>query len=265
MIPLPPYIQITVASVVACATMSTLWLVQRKTRNAGIVDVAWAAVIGVLGLFFAATSGGFAPRRLLAAALIGVWSARLTVYLYVRVVGHPEEGRYAALRLKWGDAASRKLFWFYQLQAAAALVFALPVLAVSWNPSVPLAAWDALGAAVFACGLGGVTLADRQLAQFKRRADSRGRTCRSGLWQYSRHPNYFFEWVLWWTWLPLAVGAPCWWVTPVIPLLLLYFLLFVTGVPPAEKQALASRGEDYRRYQQVTSVFVPWLPKKERI
>lgn len=111
-------------------------------------------------------------------------------------------------------------------------------------------------------GFGGVALADWQLARFKSQADSRGKTCRAGLWRYSRHPNYFFEWLHWCAYLLLALGGPYSWLAAITPLVLLYFLLFVTGIPPTEKQALASRGDDYRDYQRTTSPFVPWFPRK---
>ena len=87
-------------------------------------------------------------------------------------------------------------------------------------------------------------------------------TCREGWWRYSRHPNYFFEWLHWWSYVALAVGASYWWLTLLSPAVMLYFLVCVTGIPPTEAQALASRGEDYRQYQRTTSVFIPWFPKE---
>jgi len=242
--------------------MTLLWLVQLRTRNAGVVDIAWAATIGLLGAWFAATSTGDATRRLLAAALIVLWSVRLTVYLWRRVVGHPEEGRYASLRRRWGRQANLKMFMFFQMQAAAATFFALPILVASHDPTAPLIGRDLVAVAIWMIGMGGVSLADWQLAQFRRRDDARGRTCRLGLWRYSRHPNYFFEWIVWWAYVPLSLGTPWWPVAAAVPLALLVFLLFITGIPPTEAQALASRGDDYRRYQQTTSAFVPWFPRR---
>lgn len=258
-----PFPQILIGLLFVVGLMSLLWLVQRKTGNAGIVDVAWSGAVGVLGLFFAATSGGDGGRRLLASVLIAVWSLRLTLYLFRRVVGHPEEGRYATLRAQWGGNADRRFFRFYQTQAIAALVFATPVLVIAWNPSPlsPLALAASVG--LWILGVGGLSLADRQLERFKSDPENAGRTCRAGLWRYSRHPNYFFEWVHWWAYLPLAAFAPYWWMALVIPFLLLYFVLFVTGIPPTEAQAVATRGEDYRRYQRTTSAFVPWVPRKD--
>jgi len=258
-----PFLQIPIGLLFVVGLMSLLWFVQRRTKNAGIVDVAWSGAIGILGLFFAATASGDVNRRILAGSLIGLWSLRLAAYLFRRVVGEPEEGRYATLRARWGRDADRRFFRFFQIQAIAAFVFAAPILVIAWNPNPLSPPALAVSVGLWVIGVGGVSLADRQLERFKSDPRNAGRTCRSGLWQYSRHPNYFFEWIHWWAYLPLAAFAPYWWIALAIPLLLLYFILFVTGIPPTEAQAVASRGEDYRRYQQTTSVFVPWVPKKD--
>ncbi len=258
-----PVFQIVIGLLFAVGLMSCLWLVQRRTKNAAIVDVAWSGAIGVLGVSFALMAGGDLGRRWLAGALIGLWSLRLTTYLYRRVVGHPEEGRYARMRANWGAQADRRLFRFFQIQAVVALVFALPVLVVTWNRN-PLSAFDASASVgLWLIGMTGLIAADKQLERFRANPQNRGKTCRSGWWRYSRHPNYFFECIHWWAYLPLASGADYWWIALLVPWLLLYFVLCVTGIPPTEAQALASRGEDYRHYQRTTSPFVPWFPRKE--
>jgi steroid 5-alpha reductase family enzyme len=261
---LTPVVQIVLGLLVISAMMTVLWFVQRRTGNAGIVDAGWAASIGVLGVFYAATSSGFLPRRVLVAVLIGFWAARLAIYLLVdRVVGRGEDGRYRTLREQWGPSAGRRLFFFFQTQALAASFFALPVLIVAYHPVAWWTPWDVAGVLIWCISVGNTVLADRQLARFKRRPESRGKTCRDGWWRYSRHPNYFFEWLHWWSYVALAVGASYWWLTLLAPAAMLHFLLNVTGIPPTEAQALASRGEDYRQYQRTTSVFVPWFPKTE--
>lgn len=246
----------------AAAAMAVLWTVQRRTGNAGIVDVAWAALTGVLGVAFAAAPTGVPWLRGLAAAMIGGWSLRLTAYLFRRVVGHPEEGRYRTLRQQWGANADRRFFWFFQMQAAAAVWFAAPALAIAVSRQAPSVWLIGLAVALWVIGVGGVTIADRQLARFKSRGHARGRTCREGLWRYSRHPNYFFEWLHWCSYVPLATGSVVWWVPVAVAATLLYLLLFVTGIPPTEAQALATRGDDYREYQRTTSAFIPWLNKR---
>lgn len=253
---------LTIGLALACGLMILLWQVQRKTGNAGIVDVAWAGAVGGIGVLYAIWPAGIGWLRALAAIMIGLWSMRLTIYLFKRVVGHPEEGRYVKLRETWGDAANFKFFKFYQAQAIAAWCFALPVMVICRSAEPPATAWVAAGIAMWAIGIVGVTLSDRQLAQFKANAENRGKTCRAGLWHYSRHPNYFFEWLHWCAYVPLSAGSEYWWLSAIVATILLITILFVTGIPPTEAQAIASRGDDYRRYQQTTSPFVPWFPKE---
>lgn len=255
--------QLIVGWLFIATLMVTLWFVQRRTGNAGIVDAGWSGGIGALGIFFAATAPGDPVRRFLVALLIGIWSVRLAFYLLRdRVIGQPEEGRYRTLRQKWGPETQGKMFRFFQMQAAAAVFFAVPVLVVAWNPVPTWTGGDVIGVVLWGFSVGNTILADRQLARFKRRPESRERTCREGWWRYSRHPNYFFEWLHWWSYVALATGSPFWWVALLAPAAMLYILLWVTGIPPTEAQAVARRGEDYRRYQRTTSAFVPWFPKK---
>jgi len=148
------------------------------------------------------------------------------------------------------------------MQAFWAVLFAIPFLVVVGNESPGLSLWDWLGALVVLLAMTGETVADAQLARFRADPANKGRTCRSGLWRYSRHPNYFFEWLHWFGYIFLAIGSSYWWVAIWGPVLMILFLLFVTGIPHTEKQAIVSRGEDYVRYQKETSMFIPWLPRK---
>ncbi len=262
--PLGPIMQILTGFLMASAMMIGLWLIQRRTHNAGIVDAGWAAGIGILGMLYGATSDGYLPRRVMVAVLIGTWASRLAAYLVMdRVRGRPEDGRYATLRKEWGARAERRLFFFFQSQAFFMVFFSLPVLVVTRNPQSRWSGWDVAGILIWCISVGDTVLADRQLARFRARPGNRGKTCREGWWRYSRHPNYFFEWLHWWSYVLLAAGAPYGWATLLAPAAMLYLLFRVTGIPPTEAQALASRGEDYRAYQRTTSVFFPWLPKKE--
>ena len=129
------------------------------------------------------------------------------------------------------------------------------------NPAPQLHALELAGAALWLLALGGEALADAQLAAFKRDSANKGRVCAVGLWRFSRHPNYFFEWLIWVAFFVFALGSPRGWVAIIGPASILYLLLRVTGIPLTEEQALRSKGDAYRRYQQTTSAFIPWFPK----
>lgn len=241
--------------------MTGLWWVQKRTGNAGWVDVAWSASIGVLALVHAVTGDGAAWPRLLTGLLGAAWALRLAWYLARRVAGEPEDGRYRALREHWGDRAQSGMFWFFQAQAVVALLFSLPFWVAAQSPVAAWNPWWAAALAVWVAAVAGEALADRQLHAFRRDPANRGRTCRRGLWGWSRHPNYFFEWLHWFTYVLLAVGAPHWWLTLVGPVAMFVFLYRFTGIPYTERQALKSRGDDYRRYQREVSAFLPLPPK----
>jgi steroid 5-alpha reductase family enzyme len=166
------------------------------------------------------------------------------------------------LRESWGQRAQAFFFWFFQVQALWTAMFSIPFLVVAFNDAPAPSPWDIAGIAAALVAIAGESLADAQLARFRADGKNKGRTCRAGLWRYSRHPNYFFEWIHWWAYVLLAVGSSCWWAALSGPAIMLLFLYKVTGIPYTEKRALASRGEDYRRYQETTSAFIPWFPGK---
>jgi steroid 5-alpha reductase family enzyme len=247
----------------ASLLMALLWLRQYRTRDASSVDVAWATGVGALAIVYAVYAQGYLPRRLLVGVLGAVWSFRLVFYLLTdRVLkANAEDGRYQMLRQKWGPRAQRNFFLFFQAQALFVFAFGLPFFAAATAPHPALTVWDFLGTTVWLVSVIGETAADRQLARFRRDPASRGRICRSGLWRYSRHPNYFFEWLHWWSYVLLAAHSPWWWASLLGPAFMLYLLFYVTGIPYTEKRALASRGDAYRAYQRSTSVFIPWFPR----
>ncbi|MBM3973923.1 MAG: DUF1295 domain-containing protein [Planctomycetes bacterium] len=249
---------------IACSvTFALLWFRQTRTNDATSVDAAWAAAIGALALAAAAAGDGHAVQRVAAAAVAGVWSGRLSWHLIAhRVLSHAgEDGRYRAMRQHWGTRAHARFFWFYQLQAAAAFLFALPFWFVAGHDAPALAPAQFAGLAVIVAAQALEALADRQLEAHRRDPSLRGRACRRGLWRYSRHPNYFFEWLTWCGIALLAAPAAGWWAV-VQPAAMFVLVRFVSGVPYTELQALKSRGDDYRRYQQETNAFVPWLPRR---
>lgn len=246
--------------------MAVLWLVGRRIGNHGVVDAGWTGLVSALAAFFALNGPGTPERRLLIASLFGIWGLRLGTHLIAdRIIGRPEDGRYARLRCAWGDRAEQRFFWFYQAQAVAALFFAMPALIASTSrtPQVQPLEWLAVG--LWTIAVAGETAADVQLRRFKARQHRGSRTCRDGLWRYSRHPNYFFEWLVWVAYALFATASSWGFVAFACPAVMLYLLFRVTGIPATEAQALASRGDDYREYQATTSAFVPWRPRESSL
>ncbi len=259
---LSPLEQLAVGTAAVFVIMFVVWLIQLRTRDAGLVDVAWTASIGLTALFLVWTSNGDAVRRVLLAIVGGLWSFRLAFYLLTtRVLGRKgEEARYHGLRQRWGRAADRNMLVFFLFQGVLVVVLSLPFLIVAHSTALGPTSTDLAGLAVGLGAVLGEAIADRQLAAFRQDPANRGLTCRDGLWKYSRHPNYFFEWLHWWAYVLLGLASPWWFVTLVGPALMLFLILEVTGIPATEKRALASRGDDYRRYQKTTNRFFPWFP-----
>jgi steroid 5-alpha reductase family enzyme len=248
--------------ILSAIVMSALWVWHVRIRNAGVVDAGWALLVAGLAVFYANVGDGAWARRAAIGWMMGSWGARLGVYiLWDRVFGRPEDARYQTMRQEWGERADREFFWFFQKQALAAVFFSLPALFASLNPEPMLSPIELAAAGLWIVGFAGETTADRQLLRFKKNPENRGHTCQSGLWRYSRHPNYFFEWVMWVAYALFASASPYGWIAIACPAAMLYFLFSVTGIPPAEAQALRSRGDEYRDYQRRTSVFVPWFPR----
>lgn len=240
--------------------MSGVWMYARHTNNVGYVDVAWSALMGLMGIAAAVGShGAFAPR-LMVAILMATWAARLATHLFVRVHGQAEDGRYAYLRKHW-DGSPTRFFLFFQAQAVSIALFALPLLVAASNPAEGFNTSIIAAIVLWLVAVGGESVADKQLAAWVADPANRGKTCRRGLWAWSRHPNYFFEWLHWFAYVLIAIGGPLWWIALSGPLVMFAFLYRVTGIPYTEAQALRSRGDDYRAYQHDVSAFFPRPPR----
>jgi steroid 5-alpha reductase family enzyme len=245
-----------------CGLMLVLWLIHLPLRNASIVDPGWAGGLAGLAMLYAWLGGGYGPRCCMIGAMAGVWGLRLALFLlFTRVLGHPEEGRYVELRRRWGGNIALKFLLFFQFQAATCIVLSLPFLLAAGNPSPEISSLEYAGFGLWIIALLGETFADAQLQSFKSNPANRGKTCRAGLWRYSRHPNYFFEWLIWVSFALFATASPYGYLAWLCPALMLFFLFRVTAIPATEAQALRTKGRDYQRYQQSTNVFVPWFPR----
>lgn len=239
-----------------------IWLLQWKIGNAGIVDVFWAATVAVVGIFYCLTLDGYQPRRLLVGAMITLWAARLSLHLWSRYKGHEEDERYKALKTRWGKAAQLRMLRFYQMQGLGAFLFSIAVLLSAKNSS-PWSVSDAVGVVVWVFAILGEATSDHQLQKFKRDPNNKGEVCQIGWWRYSRHPNYFFEFLHWCSYVFIAFATPLWCFTLLMPLAMYHFLTKVTGIPLAEIQSIKSRGEKYKQYQRTTNAFFPWFPKAD--
>lgn len=241
--------------------MFALWSVHLWTQNAGTVDIGWAFGLGILGVLYAVFGTGDPVRRYIVAAMVGIWSVRLGSHLFVRIVGQPEEGRYQQLRLSWGSKVKWKFLLFFEAQALLDVVLSLPFLLVAVDPRVGLTVLEFIAIALWLIAVAGEAVSDWQLAAFKSNPQNKGKVCDEGLWNYSRHPNYFFEWLVWVAFATFAWSAPHGWLAVLSPLLMLLFLFRLTGIPATEAQSLRSRGVAYASYQQTTSAFFPWFKK----
>jgi steroid 5-alpha reductase family enzyme len=243
--------------------MLALWAIHFRIHNAAIVDAGWAAGLAIIGIIYTIGGTGWMERRVLIGGMSGLWGMRLAAYLLkTRVIGHEEEGRYQEIRRNWQTNIGFKFLLFFEGQALLCVVLSVPFLLAAMNPTEGFQWFEYLGVAIWAISILGESLADGQLAAFKRKPGSKGHTCREGLWRYSRHPNYFFEWFIWIGYALVGVGADYGWLGFLSQGFILYFLLRVTGIPATEAQAVRSRGDDYRDYQRTTSAFVPWFPKE---
>jgi steroid 5-alpha reductase family enzyme len=252
------------ALVALSAGFAAVFRLACRMDNYGIVDIAWSYAFAALAGFYALAGEGWGPRRVSIAALVVVWSLRLGTHLYRRVMSHhPEEDtRYQELRRSWAANFPSKMFWFFQSQAVSVVVLGLPFWLIMRNPAPAFHPLEIAGAALWLIAFSCEALADAQLAAFRRDPANRGRVCQRGLWRYSRHPNYFFEWLIWVAYFVIALASPWGWTAVIAPATMLYLLLCVTGVPMAEAQSLKSKGDAFRRYQETTSAFVPWFPRR---
>ncbi len=258
------YTTIVVCLLACSSIMILVWLWAKRAGNAGVVDIFWALNFPVIAFLLYALAPGYQPRKALLCAMVMIAGFRLGWHLGVRVIGHlqEEEGRYQQLRREWAPNPNKKFFWFFQLQSFSNVLLALPFFTSTANTNPALSPWEYTGAALWLIAVIGEATADRQLAAFKKAPSNKGKVCNTGLWNYSRHPNYFFEWLLWIAYFVYALGSPYGILAAISPLIILYLLLKVTGIPVTEEQSIRSKGEAYKIYQRQTSVFIPCLKKK---
>ena len=256
---------LVVYSLVACCViMFFVWLWSYRIGNAGVVDIFWSYNFPVIAFILLLFGPGFETRKLLFCGMVIIAGGRLGTHLAVRVLKHlrQEEPRYAQIRKEWGDKAEVKMAFFFQMQALSNILLAVPFFIIVLNPSPELNVFEYVGAAIWLISVLGEATADAELAAFKKNPANKGKVCDKGLWGYSRHPNYFFEWLMWVSYFVFALGSPSGYLAIISPAIILYLLLKVTGIPMTEEQSIRTKGDAFRKYQQQVSVFVPWFRKK---
>jgi len=262
-------VAVLLQAVTLSAIMAGAWSIQQRTRNSGWVDTVWTFGLGLVGSVsalapLAASDTG--QRQLLVAGVVLAWSLRLGLHIGIRTTGISDDPRYAQLIREWGSDARRQMFWLLQKQAIVTIPLAMPVLLAAQNPAATLRLQDWLGVIVLALAIAGGAMADSQLRRFRADPANRGKICDTGLWAWSRHPNYFFEWSAWLAYPVIAIdlggGYPLGWIALAGPLCIYWLLRYVSGVPPLEEHMLRSRGNAYRAYQARTSVFFPFPPRQ---
>jgi steroid 5-alpha reductase family enzyme len=249
-----------------CMIMAVGWAFQRARGNGGWTDVFWTFGLGITGTAAALWPIGasLVERRGLVALMVAAWSLRLGLHIAGRVARSPEDVRYAELRTRHGPRFQAFMALFLPLQGLVSAPLLGAILLAAHNPSPRLGIADLLGAVILAAAVAGEREADRQLARFKADPGNRGRICDQGLWAWSRHPNYFFEWLAWLAYPVMALGGgwPPGWLAFGGPLVMFAILRFGTGAPPLEAHMRRSRGEAFEAYRRRTSLFFPLPPRR---
>ena len=258
------FVSVVMPNVISLTVMFTVmtvgWLVSIRLKNAGIVDTIWAFSFALLALIFASFERGLPARRLLLLTIVLPWSLRLGTHLlkrFFREFPH-EDKRYAAWRVEWKEKATFNMFWVFQLQGLLISILSWQ-FALSCADTSPIRLSDLIGVAVGLIGFIGESIADNQLSAFKSEPSNQGKVCTVGLWNFSRHPNYFFEWLVWIGLFVFTSGSPLGVYSIYSPLLMLFMLTRVSGVRLTEEHAVRARGSEYEQYQKSTSAFIPWF------
>lgn len=258
-----PLFMLFIGLLVSAAWMLLTYAISLRIRNSGVVDVAWSSGFLILTAIYSAACYPMPLRSWLFCAMVSLWSIRLTAHLLQRFLRwYPnEDPRYVQLKEDLGAKSDQLMPAIFLWQGAVMVALSAPVSVAFSDHSAGLTAAQYLAIALWTVGIVGESIADTQLEGFSKDPANKGRTCQIGMWRYSRHPNYFFEWVISVSFFVYASTSPFGWVTVLAPLLLLHLLLNVTGVKPTEEHSLKTR-KDYAEYQLSTSAFVPWFRRK---
>ncbi len=250
------------ALAVAVCTMTLVWILSLIQRDASIIDIFWGLGFVVVAWFYFFSTEAFTMRKVLVVALVSLWGLRLSIHILLRSIGRGEDYRYRDMR----ERHSRhfviwSLFVIFWLQAAILWFVSAPLLAAQYSARPERLTWlDLLGLLVFVIGLLFEAVGDWQLARFKKDIANKGKVMQSGLWRYTRHPNYFGDALVWWGLFLIALSTPGSLWTIASPIVMTFLLLKVSGVSLLE-QSLSETKPEYRDYARRTNAFFPWRPR----
>jgi steroid 5-alpha reductase family enzyme len=262
-----PILAVVTAS--ASAAMAVAWLLAEKTGQSGWADATWSLCVGALGAAVAVWPIDGLPALASRQAIVGgialCWGLRLAIHIAWRTNKGGEDPRYAELKRQWGDAKRSRLFWFLQIQAFVAAVLALCIGIAAHNPAPAPRLLDYIGVTLIVAAIAGESIADRQLRHFRARSTERAAVCDTGLWRFSRHPNYFFEWLTWIGYAVVAIDVDgryaIGWLTLAAPILMYWLLVHVSGIPPLEEHMMRSRPQAFHDYRARVNAFWPGMPR----
>jgi steroid 5-alpha reductase family enzyme len=241
---------------------SIIFLIAVLRQNNSLVDIAWGFGFVLVSNFALYLTTNYYFRSILIVFLVSLWGVRLSYHLWQRNFAQPEDFRYANWRKKWRYFYLRSFLQIFMLQGILLFIIVLPVIRIISKPATGFKIIDLCGLSVFLFGLGLEIVADVQLHKFKQKSSnsSSEKILKSGVWKYSRHPNYFGEMLVWWGIFLINTAVPGGWKFIFSPLLISYLLLFVSGVPLLEKRYAAD--QEYQEYAAKTNKFFPWFPDK---
>jgi len=251
------------AALIILVLVTLLWIWSVIIKNVSIVDIFWGFGFVVVNAFYVFMSGELNTRKILILALVSIWGLRLTIYLASRNIGKGEDFRYQEFRRNYGP---KRYWWFsffqvFLLQGALIMIVSLPLLGINTSDSSgELKLLDYIGIIVWLIGFIFEAGGDFQLARFKRNIANKGKVLNTGFWKYTRHPNYFGDSAVWWSYAIFSIAAGSYWQI-LGSIIMTLLIIKISGVALLEK-TLNNTKPQYIEYIQKTSSFFPWFPKK---
>lgn len=251
-------------ALVVWGIMTILWIVSLALKDAGIVDIFWGLGFVIINwVAFLVTENESGMRQWLLNVIVTIWGMRLFLHILIRNIGKPEDFRYQNFRKQYG-----KKFWWYSyfqtfmLQGFLMFIISMPLVITQYaNTPESLGFLDWAGLLLWLVGFFFETAGDYQLTRFKKNPANKGKIMKSGVWKYTRHPNYFGDATQWWAYYLIAVSVPFGFLTIFSPIIMSYFLVKVSGVAMLER-SMAEKKPGYKEYMQTTNAFIPWFPRE---